>query len=138
MDCIKCSEDYLLALLKRQPALRDLRIGFMTLEQGRWSSATRHMRKSLNLDNFLATGILEDADQMFAMHFLDSDAYAQDFTRISMGDALGLWVTDEPDAPDHDNYHPLLDEDFADEDELREQFGPFEDDSLSEMDCDSD
>ena len=139
VDCLSTSEDYLMAFLKRHPSLKDLRLGFMTFEQGRWPSATRRMRKELNLEIFVATGILEDPDQMFPMHLLDGDAYSQDFTHISLGEALGLWVTDPPAASEDDDYHPLKDEEFTDEEELRDQYGPFaDDDAFTDMDCDSD
>ena len=139
LDCMSTTEDYLLAMLKRQPSLRELRLGFMTLVQGSWQQATTRMRKSLKLTDFVATGVLEDCSQMFPMHLLDSDAYAQDFSHITMGDALGIWVTDDVQVPEDDDYHPLNDEDFADEEELRDQYGPFADDEdFSDMDCDSD
>ncbi|KAJ9609193.1 hypothetical protein H2200_006965 [Cladophialophora chaetospira] len=139
IDYMTTTEEYLMGLLKRHPSLKDLRLGFMTLVQGHWPSTTRRMRKELSLEQFVATGILEDNDQMFPMNLLDGDAYAQDFSHISLGESLGLWVTDEADVPDEDDYHPLKDEEFTDEEELRDQYGPFADeDDFSDMDCDSD
>lgn len=143
LDCMATSEDYLLEILKRQPALRDVRLGFMTLDKGTWQSATGRMRHELDLDHFLATGILEDSDQMYPMHVLDGDAYASDFVHITLGEALGLWITDvnagRANVPFDADYHPLRDEEFTDEEDLREQYGPFaDDDEFSDMDCDSD
>ena len=139
LDCMSASEDYLVAMLKRQSYLRDLRLGFMTLEQGSWPHATTRMRKGLSLTNFDATGIFEDCEQMYPMHLLDGDVYAQEFRHVTLSDALGLWVTDGADLPEDDDYHPLKDDEFTDEEELREQYGPFADDEdFSDMDCDSD
>ena len=136
VDCMSTTEEYLMAMLKRQPSLRDLRLGFMTFDQGRWPSATLRMRKDLKLETFVATGILEECEQMFPMHLLDMKAYEADYTHTTMSETLGLWVTDEPGIPDENEYHPLLDEDFIEEEELRDRFGPPE--NVSDMDCDSD
>ncbi|OAP65310.1 hypothetical protein AYL99_01282 [Fonsecaea erecta] len=137
VDCMSTTEDYFLGMLKRQSSLRDLRLGFMTLEKGRWPNATKRMRTDLHLMTFVASGILEDPNQMFPMHLLDTEAYVEDHHHFSLSDALALYVTDEFGISDGDDYHPLLDEDFTDEETLREEYGPFAeaDDDLSEMDC---
>ncbi|KIW73542.1 hypothetical protein PV04_01649 [Phialophora macrospora] len=139
IDCMSTTEIGLMHLLKRQPSLKDLRLGFMTFRQGYWPSAATRMRKELSLQNFVPTGIFEDPRQMYPMHHLDGDAYVQDFSHITLGEALGLWVTDGANGRDGDEYHPLFDDEFTDADELREQYGPFvEDEEFSDMDCDSD
>ncbi|KIW24567.1 uncharacterized protein PV07_10275 [Cladophialophora immunda] len=136
LDCMSTTEDYFLGMLKRQSSLRDLRLGFMTLEQGRWPSATTRMRKDLDLINFMASGILEDPDEMFPMHLLDTEAYVEDHHHFTLGDALGLYVADEFGIHEEEGYHPLLDDDFTDEETLREEYGPFaDDDDFSDMDC---
>lgn len=134
LDCMSVSQEYLLSMLKRQPSLHCLRLGFVTLDDGLWPAATKLMRKELKLKQFLPHGILEDGDQMYPMHLIDSDVYMDEFAHFSMGDALDIYVTDEWDA--EDEYNPLEDEVFADPDELREEFGPFSDEEdLSDMDC---
>jgi hypothetical protein len=139
IDCMSTTETGLMHLLKRHPLLKDLRLGFMTFRQGHWPSAATRMRKELSLHDFVPTGIFEDPRRMYPMHHLDGDAYVQDFSHITLGEALGMWVTDGANGPDGDEYHPLLDDEFTDADELRDQFGPFvEDEEFSDMDCDSD
>ncbi|ETI28008.1 hypothetical protein G647_00457 [Cladophialophora carrionii CBS 160.54] len=147
IDCMSTTEDELMDLLNRQPSLKDLRLGFMHLREGRWLSATTSMRKELKLHDFIPTGIFEDSGQMYPMHHLDGDAYTEDFSHISLGEALGLWVVHGTKSPGGNEYHPLLDDNFTDPDELRDQYGPFmedgefsdsDSDSHSDMDCDSD
>ncbi|EXJ72645.1 uncharacterized protein A1O5_03791 [Cladophialophora psammophila CBS 110553] len=136
VDCMTTTEDYFLRTLEGQPSLRDLRMGFMTLEEGSWPEATRRMRKDLNLNIFMACGILEDPDQMYPMHLLDTEAYVEDHHHFTLSDALALYVTDEFGIPEEEDYHPLLDDDFNDEETLREEYGPFaDDDDPSDMDC---
>ncbi|EXJ64084.1 hypothetical protein A1O7_00420 [Cladophialophora yegresii CBS 114405] len=147
IDCMSTTEDELMDLLNRQPSLKDLQLGFMHLREGDWPSITTSMRKGLRLDDFVPTGIFEDSEQMYPMHHLDGDAYTEDFSHISLGEALGLWVVHGTESSDGKEYHPLLDDKFADADELRDQYGPFvedeefsdsDSDSDSDMDCDSD
>lgn len=134
LDCMSTSQEYLTNMLKKQPSLTDLRLGFMTLEDGRWPATTAMMRKDLNLKTFKAHGLLEDPDQLYPMHLLDSDAYMDDFHHFTLSEALELYVTDEWD--DEDDYHPLEDDVFTDEESLREEFGPFaNEDDFSDMDC---
>ncbi|EXJ89360.1 hypothetical protein A1O3_02427 [Capronia epimyces CBS 606.96] len=133
LDCMSTSESYLLDMLTRQPALEKLRLGFITLEGGRWPTTTMHMRKNLTLIEFSAHGLLEDSEQMYPMHLIDAEAYILDYAHFSLAAALDLYVTDGYD--EEDEYHPLEDSEFADPEELREEYGPFEDTDYSEMDC---
>lgn len=141
LDCMAANEDYLLSTLKRQPALERLRLGFITLEQGDWPSATREMRKSLNLIEFSAHGLLEDPYQMYPMHLIDAEAYMTEFAHWTLAAALDEYVTDIiDDFDDEPDYNPLEDMEFADPDELREEYGPFDEEfdeeNDSDMDCD--
>lgn len=134
LDCMSTTQDYLISFLKRHPTLHELCLGYMTLLEGRWTKATTIMRKDLNLTAFTTRGILEDPEQMYPMHLIDADAYMEDFHEFTMANALEIYVTD--DWEEGDEYHPLEDEAFADEHELREEFGPFADDEdFSDMDC---
>ncbi|KIV80188.1 hypothetical protein PV11_07707 [Exophiala sideris] len=134
LDTMSATEDYLIGMLNRQPSLKTLKLGLITLEDGLWTHATQRMRKDLHLEDFIAHGILEDPVQMYPMHFIDSDAYMDDFERHSMADALDVYVTDEWD--EEDEYHPLEDDTFGDPDDLRDEFGPFTDDEYDEIDSD--
>lgn len=134
LDTMSATEDYLISMLKRQTSLKTLKLGLITLEDGFWTHATQLMRKELHLEDFIAHGILEDPVQMYPMHFIDSDAYMDDFERHSMADALDVYVTDEWD--EEDTYHPLEDDTFGDPDDLRDEFGPFTDDEYDELDSD--
>ncbi|KIX05956.1 uncharacterized protein Z518_03930 [Rhinocladiella mackenziei CBS 650.93] len=136
LDCMSTSQEYLLAMLSRQTSLDRLRLGFITLDEGGWPQVTTAMRNDLHLSQFLAHGLLEDPDQMYPMHLIDSDVYMDDFTHFTLTAALDVYVTDQ--FGEMDDYHPLEDEVYADPDELREEFGPFADDDFSDMDCSSD
>ncbi|EXJ95322.1 hypothetical protein A1O1_00442 [Capronia coronata CBS 617.96] len=133
LDCMSATEDNLLSMLKRQPALRSLKLGFITLEEGRWPTATLQMRRDLKLTKFAAHGFLEDPDQMYPMHFIDAEAYLVDFTHSTLDAALDVYVTDSFD--ESDDYHPLEDTEFADPEDVREEYGPFDDSEFSDMDC---
>ncbi|KAK5056562.1 hypothetical protein LTR84_012093 [Exophiala bonariae] len=134
LDCMTTSEGYLIDALRRQPALSKLTIGFFTLEDGLWTTATELMRKALHLKLFVAHGILEDPERMHPMHLIDSDSYAENYVEFSLTNALDMYVTDGvPSDSDLDEYHPLDDDNFSDPDELREEFGPY--DSFDDMDC---
>ncbi|EHY58004.1 hypothetical protein HRR83_005137 [Exophiala dermatitidis] len=133
VDCMSTTEDYLLNMLKRQTELERFRLGFMTLDDGRWPTATLRMRRDLHLVEFSSHGLLEDSEQMYPMHYIDGDAYMDDFHEFSLAAALDLYVTDVHD--EDDQYHPLEDTQFEDPEELRERYGPFSDDDFSDMDC---
>jgi len=146
IDCMSTTQDYLIAMLKRQPSLHNFKLGFITLEKGTWTEATRLFRKELKLGYFTAHGILEDSEQMHPMHFIDAEAYTEDFVEMTMADSLDVYVTGgwglEAEVGD-DDFHPLEQDDFADPDDLRNEYGPFSDDDLdheidsesSDMDC---
>ena len=134
LDCMTTTQEYLLDALKRQPALSKLTMGFFTLEDGLWTTATELMRKDLNLNLFVAHGILEDPERMHPMHLIDGDSYADNYVEFSLTNALDVYVTEgPPSSTDMDDYHPLDDDNFSDPDELREEFGPY--DSFDDMDC---
>ncbi|KEF63486.1 uncharacterized protein A1O9_01464 [Exophiala aquamarina CBS 119918] len=135
LDCMSTTQEYLIDTLKRQPVLTKLTLGFFTLEDGRWTTATDMMRKELRLNLFVAHGVLEDSERMHPMHLIDTDAYMEDFAEFSLTNALDMYVTDH-DLEEED-YHPLDDENFTDPDELREDFGPYmdSDEAFDEMDC---
>ncbi|KAL6249717.1 hypothetical protein RBB50_003572 [Rhinocladiella similis] len=149
LDCLSTTQDNLLAMLKRQPSIHTFKLGFVTLEQGSWIEATRRMRKELNLAFFSAQGILEDSEQMYPMHFIDSEAYVDSFVEMTMSDSLDVYVTsrygsNEDDEDDDDeDLHPLEHDDFGDPEELRTDYGPFSDEDSellndsddSDMDC---
>ncbi len=133
LDCLITTQDYLISMLKRQPCLTRLRLGLMTLEDGEWTDTTEMMRNDLHLTTFVAHGVLEDQGIMHAMHLIDSDMYIDDdYAQFTLTDALDAYVTDKHWRDDGD-YHPLNDQVFADPEELREEFGPFEDGELSDM-----
>ena len=72
---------------------------------------------------------------MYPMHLIDSEAYMDDFAQFTLADALDMYVTDHEDDPG-EGYNPLDDTNFADPDELRDEWGPFsEDEDFSDMDC---
>ncbi|KAJ9642241.1 uncharacterized protein PV06_03199 [Exophiala oligosperma] len=149
LDCLSTTQDDLLAMLKRQPAIHVFKLGFITLERGSWVDATRRMRRELKLAAFSAQGILEDSEQMYPMHFFDSEAYVDSFLEVTMSDSLDVYVTSrygsnelDHDDDEEDDLHPLEHDDFGDPEELRMDYGPFSDESTdppdsddSEMDC---
>ena len=134
LDCMSTTQEYFINTLKRQPALSKLTLGFFSLEDGHWTTATRLMRKDLHLTLFVAHGILEDPERMHPMHLIDTDAYMEDFAEFSLTNALDMYVTDFDSDED---YHPLDDDNFTDPDELREEFGTYmdSDEAFDEMDC---
>lgn len=133
VDCMSTTQEYLIDALKRQPVLSKVTLGFFTLADGRWTAATELMRKDLNLDLFVAHGILEDPERMHPMHLIDGESYAENYVEFSLTNALDVYVT-EPGSISTDEYHPLDDDNFSDPDELREEFGPY-DSFDSDMDC---
>jgi hypothetical protein len=140
IDCMSTTEDAFLKFLRNQPMLSDLRIGQMSLTHGLWPAVTKKMRKVLNLGNFVAIGILEDPSQMYALAYIDGQAYAESFNKITMSEALSMWMTDgyRVDA-ENPEYNPLADDAFDCEDDLRDEYGPFSnEEEFSDMDCDSD
>jgi len=137
IDCMSTSQDYLLNVMKRQRALRRVRLGFIMLDVGLWPHTVNRMQKELKLETFYAHGILEDNERMYSMHLINADFYMDDFARFTLSEALDIYICEESEEYDsEDVYNPLLDDAFADPEELREEFGPFSDDDGSDMDCD--
>lgn len=136
IDCMSCTQEQLMAILTRQPALHELRLGFFVLTAGKWTDTTRLMQTKLNLDMFYPSGLLEDPDSMYPMSLVETSTYMLNFAQLTLADALFLFVTE---GTSDDSYHPLDDDEFADPEELREEFGPFSDpetDDEDPMDCD--
>ncbi|KIV91751.1 hypothetical protein PV10_06258 [Exophiala mesophila] len=136
IDCMSATQDQLITILTRQPALRDLRLGFFVLTAGKWTDTTRQMQTKLKLDMFCPTGLLEDPDCMYPMSLIQKSTYLLNFARLTMADALSFFVTE---LNSNDDYHPLEDESFADPELLRDEFGPFSDSESEDddpMDCD--
>ena len=124
--------------LKRQPALKDFYLGYVTLTEGSWIDVASTARKELSLSTFYADGLLEDPERAFAMHFVDVDAYLSDHTQMSRTMLLDLYVTEEYFMGENEDFNPMEDFlDFDDPDDLIEEYGALSDTSEdpSHFDC---
>lgn len=136
LDCMKGSEDFV-DMLKRQPSLKHLFLSFIFLENTTWPTTITKMKKTLSLSNFSTKGLLEDLNSLYNTFHIDSSLYADEHAEMSMADILDDFVTSgiwgSPDDKD-DDFHPLLDIEWAEPDMLYDLFGyPDSDISMSDM-----
>lgn len=133
LDCMKASGDFV-DVLKRQPSLKLLSLSFMFLENTAWPSTLKRMKDKLSLVLFTTRGLLEDLTSLYNTFHIDSTLYAEEHEEMSMSELLNDYVTGNICCGPDDEFHPLLDIEWAEPDMLYDLFGyPDSDINMSDM-----
>lgn len=140
IDFFTTEAEYFLDTLKRQNSLKALYVGMASLSTSDWVATITKMRTELKLDNFCATGVLDDADEVYLTDYIDADYYIETHDKIRLTDALDCYVTNHDDE-EEDLLNPLVGGEWGDEDDLEEVLGSLADEDscmsdVSHMDCD--
>jgi hypothetical protein len=134
IDCVKADGKWFIQALSKQPRLERLGLAFMYLSSQTWPEMIKALKTQLKLKDFFTRGLLEDKESFHCTNDIDSSAYADDFSEMSMSEFLSTYVTtDIFDAGE--DFDPLRDIEWRDPDDLYETFGS-PDMEMSEHDSD--
>lgn len=94
LDYFTARSDDLLKMLKAQTKLYWLALANVTLSQGTWPNLADKMRTELRLEEFMATGYLEDSMTQYMMAWCNRDQWSLQGIKFTLADALDRELTD--------------------------------------------
>jgi hypothetical protein len=122
VDCVKTDAKWFIQALTNQPRLQRLGLAFIYLSSQTWPEMIRDLKTQLKLKEFVTRGLLEDKDNFHCTNDIDSNAYIEDFSEMSLSEFLSTYVTTDI-FDSGDDFNPFTDIEWRDPDDLHETFG---------------